>query len=59
MRRLHYPLVLLILLALVTLPAWYAVRGSSAEAVPGEGAREALRSNSGRTYVGGGPRRGK
>lgn len=59
MKRLHYPLLALVLLALVTLPTWYAVRGSSAEAVPGEGSREVLRSNSGRTYVGGGPRRGK
>jgi hypothetical protein len=58
-KRLHYPLVVLVLLALVALPSWYAVHGSSAEAVPGEGAREVLRSNSGRTYVGGGPRRGK
>ena len=59
MKRLHYPLLLLVIVALVALPTWYAVRGSSAEPVPGEGNREVLRSNSGRTYVGGGPRQGK
>ncbi len=59
MKRLHYPLLILVLVALVALPSWYAVRGSSAEAVPGDGGREVLRSNSGRTYVGGGPRQGK
>ena len=59
MKRLHYPLLVLVLLALVGLPSWFAVRGGSAEPVPGEGGREVLRSNSGRTIVGGGPRSGK
>lgn len=59
MKRLHYPILALLVLAIVGLPAWYAVRGQGAEAVPGTGGKEVLRSNSGRTYVGGGPRVGK
>lgn len=59
MKRLHYPLLALLLVALVGVPSWYAVRGNSAEAVPGDGGKEVLRSKSGRTYVGGGPRFGK
>ncbi len=59
MKRLHYPLLLLLLLAIVGFPSWYAVKGSSAEPVPGDGGKEVLRSKSGRTVVGGGPRRGK
>lgn len=59
MKWLHYALLILVLLAIVAIPSWYSVRGSFAEAVPGEGSREVLRSNSGRTYVGGGPRHGK
>ncbi len=59
MKRLHYPLLALLLIAIVGLPSWYAVNGSSAEAVPGKGDKEVLRSKSGRTYVGGGPRVGK
>ena len=59
MKRLHYPLLGLLVLAIVGLPAWYSVRGHGAEAVPGVGDKEVLRSKSGRTYVGGGPRVGK
>ncbi|MEM7255871.1 MAG: hypothetical protein AAF404_00625 [Pseudomonadota bacterium] len=59
MKRLHYPLLALLVLAIVGFPTWYSVRGQGAEAVPGAGQKEVLRSNSGRTYVGGGPRVGK
>ena len=59
MKRLHYPLLLLLIVAIVGFPGWYAVRGGAAEAVPGDGGKEVLRSKSGRTYVGGGPRVGK
>lgn len=59
MKRLHYPLLALLLVAIVGLPSWYALKGSSAEPVPGEGGKEVLRSKSGRTFVGGGPRQGK
>ncbi len=59
MKRLHYPLLALLIIAIVGFPAWYAVRGSAAEPVPGVGDKEVLRSKSGRTYVGGGPRVGK
>jgi len=57
MKQLHYPLLALLIVAIVGLPAWYAVRG--AEAVPGVGSKEVLRSKDGRGYVGGGPRVGK
>ncbi len=59
MKKLHYPLLLLLILAIIGMPAWYAVRGSAAEAVPGVGSKEVLRSKNGRVYVGGGPRVGK
>lgn len=59
MKQLHYPLLVLLIAAIVGLPAWYAVRGGSAESVPGTGANEVLRSKDGRAYVGGGPRFGK
>ena len=59
MKKIHYPLLCLVLIAIVGLPAWYAVRGGGAEAVPGKGANAVLRSKDGRTYVGGGPRVGK
>ena len=59
MKRLHYPLLVLLFLAIIGLPAWYAVHGGSAESVPGNGASEVLRSKDGRSYVGGGPRFGK
>ncbi len=59
MKQLHYPLLALLIMAIIGLPAWYAVRGSGAEAVPGSGSKEVLRSKNGRVYVGGGPRVGK
>ena len=59
MKRLHYPLLGLLIVAILGLPAWYSLR-SGAEAVPGTGANAAvLRSKDNRTYVGGGPRMGK
>jgi hypothetical protein len=58
MKSLHYLIVGATMLALVGLPSWYATKGAGAEAVPGVGAK-VLRSKSGRTYVGGGPRAGK
>lgn len=59
MKQLHYPLLALLIVAIVGLPGWYAVRGGSTESVPGTGANEVLRSKDGRAYVGGGPRVGK
>ena len=59
MKQLHYLLLVLLILAIVCVPAWYAVHGASAESVPGTGANEVLRSKDGRSYVGGGPRSGK
>jgi len=59
MKQLHYPLLALLILAIVGLPAWYSVRGGGAESVPGAGSKEVLRSKNGRVYVGGGPRVGK
>lgn len=59
MKQLHYPLLALLIMAIIGLPTWYAVRGGGAEAVPGVGSKEVLRSKNGRTYVGGGPRVGK
>ncbi len=58
MKRLHYPLLALLTVAIVGLPSWYALN-ASAESVPGKGANEVLRSKDGRAYVGGGPRFGK
>jgi len=49
---------MLLVLAILGLPSWFAVRGG-AEAVPGKGANAVLRSKDGRTIVGGGPRVGK
>lgn len=59
MKQLHYPLLALLVVAIVGVPSWYAVRGGSAESVPGTGANAVLRSKDGRAYVGGGPRVGK
>ncbi len=60
MNSLHYLVVGVLMMALVGLPSWYATKGAGAEAVPGAGAgAKVLRSNSGRTYIGGGPRNGK
>jgi len=59
LKKLHYPLLALLILAILGLPAWFAVRGGAAEAVPGKGANAVLRSKDGRTIVGGGPRVGK
>jgi hypothetical protein len=59
MKRLHYPILALLIVAIVGFPAWYSVKGQGADAVPGAGEKEVLRSKSGRTYVGGGPRVGK
>jgi len=58
-KQLHYPLLAVLILAILGLPAWYAMRGKGAEAVPGSGSSAVLRSKDGRTYVGGGPRVGK
>ncbi|OED36017.1 hypothetical protein AB833_28765 [Chromatiales bacterium (ex Bugula neritina AB1)] len=59
MKKLHYPLLALVLVAIVGLPSLYALAGRSAEPVPGANSKEVLRSKSGRSYVGGGPRTGK
>jgi len=59
LKQLHYPLLALLILAILGVPAWYAVKGGGAEAVPGVGANAVLRSKDGRTYIGGGPRGGK
>ncbi len=59
MKKLHYPLLTLLILAIIGLPAWYAVHGNAAEAVPGVGSKEVLRNKNGRVIVGGGPRVGK
>ena len=58
MKSMHYVIVAAMVAALVGLPSWYAASGAGAEPVPGTGAN-VLRSTSGRTYVGGGPRSGK
>jgi len=58
MKSLHYLIVAVMLGAIVGVPSWYAAVGAGAEAVPGAGAK-VLRSKSGRTFVGGGPRHGK
>ncbi len=58
MKSLHYMIVGVLMIAIVGLPSWYATKGAGADAVPGAGAK-VLRSKSGRTYVGGGPRAGK
>lgn len=58
MKRLHYPLLALLIVAILGLPVWYSLR-SGAEAVPGVGANAVLRSKDSRNYVGGGPRVGK
>jgi len=44
MKQLHYPLLALLIMAIVGLPAWYSVRGGGAESVPGAGSKEVLRS---------------
>jgi len=49
----------MLILAILGLPAWFAVKGGGAESVPGSGANAVLRSKDGRTYIGGGPRVGK
>jgi len=59
MKRLHFPLLALVIVGLVAVPSWYAARGSAAEPVPGQGDKEVLRSKNGRAYVGGGHRSGK
>ena len=59
MKKLHYPLLMLLLIAIIGLPGWYAIHGGSAESVPGTGDNAVLRSKDGRGYVGGGPRSGK
>lgn len=59
MKQLHYPLLAMLILAILGLPAWFAVKGGGAESVPGSGANAVLRSKDGRTYIGGGPRVGK
>ena len=59
MKQLHYLLLALVILAIVGVPTWYTVRGAGAEAVPGSGSKQVLRSKDGRAYVGGGPRVGK
>ncbi len=58
MKRLHYPLLALLIVAILGLPAWYSLH-SEAESVPGTGANAVLRSKDNRNYVGGGPRVGK
>lgn len=59
MKKLHYPILALLIVAILGLPVWYTVRGGGAEAVPGTGSNAVLRSKDGRSYVGGGPRVGK
>ncbi len=58
MKRLHYPLLGLLIVAILGVPAWYSLR-AGAEPVPGVGANAVLRSKDNRSYVGGGPRVGK
>jgi len=59
MKAIHYLVLLSLLAAMIGMPAWYAVHGKGAEAVPGTGSKEILRNKDGRVYVGGGPRTGK
>jgi len=68
MKNLHWIIVLLLVLALLGLPAWYALNGVGAQAIPAEiesgdqsnrGAPGSLRSVRGRTIIGGGRRVGK
>lgn len=58
MKRLHYPLLGLLIMAILGLPAWYSLH-SGAEAAPGVGGSALLRSTGNRNYVGGGPNVGK
>jgi len=68
MKNLHWVIVLLLALALLGLPAWYALNGVGAQSIPAEiepadqsnrGTPGSLRSVRGRSIIGGGRRVGK
>ena len=70
MKNLHWVIVLLVVLALLGLPAWYALNGVGAQAIPvaaatgtgddtNRGTPGSLRSARGRSIIGGGRRVGK
>jgi len=58
MSKLHWPIVLLLLLALIGLPAWYVYAGKGALGIPGSEVK-ALRNAQNRSVAGGGVRLGK
>jgi len=58
MKSLHWLIVGLLIVALLGVPAWYVKTGQGAQPVPGE-QEKVLRSNQGRSIVGGGRRYGK
>lgn len=58
MKALHWLVVIALVAALLAIPAWYALTGQGAQAVPGE-QEKILRSGQGRSVIGGGTRLGK
>ena len=58
MKALHWLVVIVLATALLGIPAWYALTGQGAQAVPGE-QEKILRSGKGRSVIGGGSRTGK
>ncbi len=58
MKRLHWLVVGALIVAMFAVPAWYVLGGVGAQGVPGP-KEKLLRSENGRSVVGGGPRLGK
>lgn len=58
MKGLHWLIVGALIVAILAIPTWYVLAGVGAQGVPGP-KEKLLRSENGRSVVGGGTRRGK